>query len=466
MYPTTHAAMPPTPDSMTLVLAYVQYYTPNFLPGRCLAATHLRALTAWFGAPRPTLRSARAHPLLAAHLALGHAARLLAIEAGVWRCTLETLPWLEADWSAQAAHLQRALTDEAAWGAALATLGLQEALAIDYLAYVAQQLARQQAQQAPATGLATWLPATTAAAWRMALPSRLRPSLRFHLLQMGTWPPAEAAWQGTPYSIARAAQQGYSLTRMEAALTQATGQPLSTPQQAQLVAWYQRHDACRIRPVYLLSVKEPARLDEVLRQQRWRAHVGKRLGPRHAIVSPQLIPLWQRWLRAQGIPLDAPEPERQPDETSLAADAWLALTVLAGLGKLIPLPFTLPMAALSRLEQQLTPAQQADLAPKAQQIISGVQAAIRGRDAYFVPEHPIDPALLTAVRAAVAQERELLLAYQALGETTPRQRRVEPHRLEETAWGLYLHGYCYLAEANRVFRLDRVHAWQWADNDE
>lgn len=162
---------------------------------------------------------------------------------------------------------------------------------------------------------------------------------------------------------------------------------------------------------------------------------------------------------AVGDQVDAPN-LAQPQAETAVADSWLALTVLSGLGKLIPLPFTLPGETRFRLEQQLSHAQQADLAQKAQQILDGVRAAMRGRDAYFVPELPPDPALLDVVYTALAQEQELLLDYQALGEVTSRRRRVAPHRLEETAWGAYLHGYCYLAAQNRVFRLDRVQAWR------
>jgi predicted DNA-binding transcriptional regulator YafY len=38
----------------------------------------------------------------------------------------------------------------------------------------------------------------------------------------------------------------------------------------------------------------------------------------------------------------------------------------------------------------------------------------------------------------------------------PRRRTVQPLWLEQRGNLHYLHGYCYLAEADRVFRLDRV----------
>jgi predicted DNA-binding transcriptional regulator YafY len=124
--------------------------------------------------------------------------------------------------------------------------------------------------------------------------------------------------------------------------------------------------------------------------------------------------------------------------------------------RLIPLPFTLPAETRWRLAQQLDPAQQAALALKAEQIVDGVAAALRGRDAYFPPAQPPDPRVAAAIRAALAAEGELEILYQGLGETAPRARRVAPLWLEEQPWGTYLHAYCYLAEDNRVFRLDRI----------
>ena len=102
------------------------------------------------------------------------------------------------------------------------------------------------------------------------------------------------------------------------------------------------------------------------------------------------------------------------------------------------------------------------MALQAQQILQGVQDAIRGGDAYFPPEQPVAVELVETVRKALAAEQDLLIDYQALGDPVPRRRRVEPHRLEERGGGIYLHAYCYLAEGNRVFRLDRIHTWQMA----
>ena len=143
-----------------------------------------------------------------------------------------------------------------------------------------------------------------------------------------------------------------------------------------------------------------------------------------------------------------------------AGTGWLALEVLHSLGKLLPLPFSLPAETRFHLERQLEPALRAELAQQAQLILQSVQNALRGRDAYFPPEQPVSDELVKVIRAALATEQEMLVDYGGLGDKVPRERRLEPHWLEKGEGGIYLHAYCYLAEANRVFRLDRIHGWQ------
>jgi predicted DNA-binding transcriptional regulator YafY len=65
----------------------------------------------------------------------------------------------------------------------------------------------------------------------------------------------------------------------------------------------------------------------------------------------------------------------------------------------------------------------------------------------------------------MSREQAIDLTYQALGECTPTCRRVYPLRLEERGSLVHLHAYCTLAEANRTFRLDRVHEWHIVENE-
>ena len=65
---------------------------------------------------------------------------------------------------------------------------------------------------------------------------------------------------------------------------------------------------------------------------------------------------------------------------------------------------------------------------------------------------------LAAIRAAVRDSHPLTLAYQALSDREPRRRRARPLALEARGDLTYLRAYCYLAEAELTFRLDRVTA--------
>jgi proteasome accessory factor C len=77
---------------------------------------------------------------------------------------------------------------------------------------------------------------------------------------------------------------------------------------------------------------------------------------------------------------------------------------------------------------------------------------------FFQPEkEQIQSFYIAAVRRALVEERPLSIAYQAFSDSEPHRRLVEPLRLEERGQSYYLYAYCYRAEADRVFRLDRLH---------
>lgn len=67
-----------------------------------------------------------------------------------------------------------------------------------------------------------------------------------------------------------------------------------------------------------------------------------------------------------------------------------------------------------------------------------------------------EPDLVATLRAAAAERRVINLTYTALsrGETT--QRDVEPWSVFASLGNWYLRGYCRLAQAERIFRVDRI----------
>lgn len=457
--------IPLTPYRLMLLLAYCQHYTPRFLPARCLSATHLRRLALWLDQPAPRLRTARDHPLLAAHLVVAHSAGLLTAAGGHWHLAPAALDWLAADRLTQIESLRLACVDEAAWQAAADTLGLRHTFNLAFPAFLAQQLARLAQSPPPDPQLAVWLEPAGDDVWRLRLPAHLPLPLHFHLLQIGDW--AETGkppdlWTGSGYAIAAAAQRGYSPLRIEAILTAATDTPFSQTQRQQLAAWYGRHDAVQIQPVYLLQTRQPAQLVDILAVRRLRRHVTRQISPRHAIVAPSLIPGLRLRLRAAGIPLLAADPVPAPPAESAAdpATLWLGQRVLAEIGRLLPLSIPPDHHTEDALAAQLTPAQRAEAERYAGQIIAALRTAVRGGDPFYPAERPCDPALLAAIETAFAAEDTLEIAYQGLGDEQPRWREVQPLRLETRGALTYLHAYCYTAVADRLFRLDRVLDWR------
>lgn len=450
------------PQSVALVLAYIHSRSCRFLPGGCLAAVHLRTLAAWIGYPSPQLRSIRAHPILAAHLALLQAAGLLTHASGYWMSTPAAFDWLEADRGAQREMLRQPFYEPSLWEAALSDLHLQETLSIDYAAYVQQTLARWSADEnvPEIQERATWMPASSPEEWRLRLPAGLGPALIFHLLQLGEWGLDESL-RCTSLTLARVAQRGYTRARVKDLLIIATGQPLPAEREAQLAAWYGRLDAYQLRAVYLLSTKRPEQMAELGRNRRLRPYLVEQLSPRHAIISPDMAEPLRRWLGRSGFWLgdDGQATEGEGEEMGDAAGyTWLAWRVMAGLAEWMPLPVSLPASGLVQLEARLEARQKTLLEQKARDILEGLRGLIIGWDAFFPAERPANPAWIALMERAMAEGECLDITYQAPGEREPRYRRVEPLRLERLGELVYLYAYCYRAEKNLYFRLDRVHS--------
>ncbi len=65
---------------------------------------------------------------------------------------------------------------------------------------------------------------------------------------------------------------------------------------------------------------------------------------------------------------------------------------------------------------------------------------------------------LTLIEEALAGGNLLAMDYYTAGRDVVTHRVVEPYRLEERDEVHYLVGFCHRAQAERVFRLDRIHS--------
>ena len=437
--------------SITLVLAYCQHYTCNFRPGRSLPDAHLQRLSAWIGQPVARLRSLRQHPLLSAHLALLQAAQLLAHNNVHWYLTPAAHEWLRLSPADQFAALDQAF---AAVPPAAADLNVATVLPLDYIAYLQQQLCRQADATLPPAEAATWHMAGEMT-WQLHLPAGLPLRLRFHLLQLGDWQPDEPLTL-SPLTCARAGQRGYSLSHISYLLAKATGAPLPPAQTQQLLDWHRHAQALQLRPVTLLTVRRPELLAQIMGSGHLRPHIQQQITPRHALVSPSLLPLLHKWAARRFYWLDIPQPPAASAHISPTEYHWLGLHLLAALGQIMPLPYPPPTAELDSLSPAIPPAQQATLSSLADQIIQQLQGAINGRDAFFPADQLPSAGLVDHIQQAIEHSSQLTFSYLPLNATAPKEHTVEPLRLEQRGRLTYLYAYSYRAEANLIFRLDRV----------
>jgi hypothetical protein len=172
-----------------------------------------------------------------------------------------------------------------------------------------------------------------------------------------------------------------------------------------------------------------------------------------------------RFLSQRDYLLDSPgerlESNEPPEDIE---NLWLSTRVLVGLRGLLPVSAVPPTLTLSELTGRLTPLKLEHLEHQAQRILEVVSSAIRGRDAFFPPCTPVSREVINLVTDAIEQETTLEISYQSLADYQPRPRCVSPLRLEQKGSLYYLHAYCYRAERNLTFRLDRVHALQPGDS--
>jgi proteasome accessory factor C len=136
------------------------------------------------------------------------------------------------------------------------------------------------------------------------------------------------------------------------------------------------------------------------------------------------------------------------------------LKVYQGLGQFIRLPAHTPQALLDHLASQAGPDALAVAETAAEATLAALQEAIVGRAAF--PPWPEDglpvAESLALIRQALAEGQALEMDYYTAGRDVLTQRVVEPYRLEQRGQVRYLVGFCHRAQAERVFRLDRIYS--------
>lgn len=104
----------------------------------------------------------------------------------------------------------------------------------------------------------------------------------------------------------------------------------------------------------------------------------------------------------------------------------------------------------------------------AEGVLNVLREAMIGRVPF--PPYPEDglPVVesLALIRQALAEGQALEMDYYTAGRDVITHRVVEPYRLEERLGAHYLVGFCHRAQAERVFRLDRIHRITLVEFDE
>lgn len=444
-----------TPASLTLVLAYLQYYTPNRLAnGRLLAPNHLRNLATWLEKPAPKLRSLRQHPILAVHLAFLFALDYLDGN-GTQLIPQPTIAhWLHLPNNIALHTLHKQLTTT--WEGTLTKLNLRQTITPDITHYLQQSFTQQRQTLDNQQPQPIQWQTTDENKWVITLPSTLPNWLQFDLRQIGEWSPNQPL-VCTPYTVATAVLRGYSPQLIHWILETAVQEPLSSDKQSQLIQWSRRVHTYQVRQAHLLTVAQPNQATTLMRNKRLRQATIEQITPRHFIIQEDMIPQLARWLKEREYPLnhnintsDTAQPITDPQWQ------WLCTRVFINLGKITPLPCPSPHAQLDTIAKQLTPTQLTNLEAIANTIHNNIQQAIKGKDAFFPTSQPTSELQLSTINQAIADESILDIYYQALVDHKPSWRTIQPIRIEQHGALYYLTAYCQRAEMNLTFRLDRI----------
>jgi predicted DNA-binding transcriptional regulator YafY len=137
------------------------------------------------------------------------------------------------------------------------------------------------------------------------------------------------------------------------------------------------------------------------------------------------------------------------------APSVTSVGVLIALGGLL---WTLVLALVPRRVIARSDASDADAAAAAL-LLAGDKRSVEGGLAGAEGQPGARVALATALpllRQAIAHRRLARIAYTSAQASLPTERVIRPLRLESHGDIWYLHAYCTLAQAERLFRLDRI----------
>ncbi len=284
-----------------------------------------------------------------------------------------------------------------------------------------------------------------------------------HLLPFAHWQAAdevETHYLLTPASIAHGISAGWGVDRLWQVLDEQLG-PAPAGWRAGL------EDATpvvQIEATVVLRAASPALLDRATAQPSVRRHLTTRVAPGVALVAPEEVTPLVRALERHGI----------ATERSARVSAPAPVPLTEGECGILALAYAFyrehaPSAVASHLAPELEQQLQAGLTPALQQALGltladdtvAMHVASNGTECRGSKPRP-EPRMAEAeircrLQMALSRGQPVALLYEKGGAGQLEERLVQPLTLQEQAGSTYLRAYCYLRQAERTFRIDRMH---------
>jgi len=271
-------------------------------------------------------------------------------------------------------------------------------------------------------------------------------------------------YQVTPGSFVGALHRGHALPDLAGRLERLADRPLTGQERATLAGWAQSANRTVIRRLAVLETSDPDVIVRLTQARRGRRLVLRTLSRRAVVVDEGQLPLLVRRLAEQeGVPPHVEvSPAGPPSDPALgrggAAHLWLAARLYQCLGQFIRLPTHAPQALLEHLAALAEPGDLVAAEAAVEQALAALRDALAGRAAF--PAW-VEPGLdveetLPLIQQALEEGFALEMDYYTAGREELTHRVVEPLRLEERGGVAYLVAFCHRAQAERVFRVDRI----------
>ena len=276
----------------------------------------------------------------------------------------------------------------------------------------------------------------------------------------------DGRWRVTAGSLVAALHRGHALPDLLGHLNELADRPLTGQERATLAAWAETAGRTVVRRLAVLETVDPGVIERLAQGRRGRRLIRRTLSRRAVVVDEGKLHLLVRRLTEQeGVPprVELP-PAGPPADPALgrggAALLWMAAQLYRSLGLVIPLPARMPQKAMEHLEALAEPGDLAAAEAAAERALAAVQDAIDGRPPFpaWVERELPEEETLALIEEALDEGQWLEMSYYTAGRNELTHRVVEPLRTERQGKAMYLIAYCHRAQAERIFRIDRINS--------